>query len=182
MKPKFLLTTASIILVFSQLCLAQANQHSTQIYINPVVPANCEIEDHPKLNRINHIKTVSEDALEVTFQFTVQVGYCSEGEFIKTLLNSDIAVVALLKENFSFFGRKMFKLQKTAISDTEILIQMSFDKKLVFKLNKRREKQMSERLFVMYFQPRGPYFETYKWYVMLERGADDSTIMNIVSE
>lgn len=137
-------------LLFS-LCLFLVSQFSFSqtpmaVLVTPKRPANCQIENHRLVNWIYNLKTISENTDEAVIQFTTQYGQCIDGKTIPAAIDPDWAVAYVVRNGAMPWQKNGVKTKLNAISDTELSVTLTFNKKFLFK-------KQSENHLSYYFQP-----------------------------
>lgn len=120
----------------------------TVISISPVRPAHCDVEDYSYVNWIYQVEKISEDEETVVYEFMTEYGSCTDNKLLSAKIDMDLAVVDVDRKDFFIPGlqKRGTKTKLTELSPTEVLVEVTFDKKFLFK-------KKNERKFGMFFMP-----------------------------
>ncbi len=117
----------------------------SKIVVTPVRPVNCKSDNDPHVNWVYGIKKLSETEEEVKFEFLTEYGACQGGQRRLTRIYQDLADVVIMQDRIHF-GKEGVKRKLFVKTETELRVELTFDKKYLFK-------KKSERNFAMFFIP-----------------------------
>ncbi len=119
----------------------------TQIYISPVRPINCQVNDAPHVNWIYKLTKISDTEDEAVFEFITQHGYCANKKVVPYIVDERWATVGLYRDGIVMpWQKEGAEATFTMESESELRVKMVFDKKVLFK-------KKTSRSLSMYFQP-----------------------------
>lgn len=122
-------------------------QTHTVVLITPQRPVDCKTQDHEVVNWVYQIRTVAESEDEARVQFLVQYGSCQQGRVSPNPIDiSQASAFIMQKKILMPWQKEGVKTSIAAHSETEVLVEMKLDKKVLFK------KRDENHLFLQ-FQP-----------------------------
>ncbi len=136
----------AFICLYSLTSLAQ--ELGTDVAVSPFWPSTCRVSEFKTtLNTLYEVERVFEDDSRVTYQFKTQYVQCADGQLVPYELQNP--VVEIDRQTVLPFGRSHVKTKLELLSDNELLVTLSFDKRSIFKNDKKQQ------AFELLFLPRG---------------------------
>ncbi len=122
-------------------------QTVTIVMVTPQRPIDCLVENASRVNWVYQVKTVSEDSEHAHIQFLTQYGHCAGGKVVAEKIDAKWAqAYAMQNSSLWPWQKEGVKTELTAMSDTEMVVSMDLDKRVLFK--KRQENHLT-----FYFEP-----------------------------
>lgn len=147
-------TVLFIMLIISQLAMAQ----TSSIIITPERPVDCLITSHPLVNWVYKIQKMDETEQEVKYQFITQYGSCHLNQVNPTAVNNRFASVFVMQtKNLWPWQKEGVKTKTSQFSATELLVEVTFDKTVLFKKSDSNNLMMSYQPGVNY----GPMYASH---------------------
>lgn len=126
------------------LCFAFNIFAQTRIEVSPKVPVNCQKRDEANVNWIYKVQKVSETEEQAIYEFISKHGSCFKGRVSALEIKDRNVQIGMIREGFIFpwqnAGAQVLVIQE---SETEVRVQLVFDKSILFKNKNQRTFHMS---------------------------------------